>query len=43
MIVAMVAAIGWLWLLPWESEVVIITIAMAIAERSDNDGHGRAK
>ena len=35
----MVAVMGllWLllWLLPWESGVIIITIAMTMAERSD--------
>ena len=43
MLVAMVAAMGWLWLLSWESGVIMITIAIAMVERSDNDGHGRAE
>ena len=43
MVAAMVAAMGWLWLLPWESGVIMMTIAIAMAERSDNDGHGRAE
>ena len=34
MIIAMVAVMGWLLLLPWESEVIIM--AMVMAERSDS-------
>ena len=34
MIIAMIAVMGWLWLLSWESGVIII-MAMAMAERSD--------
>ena len=41
MVVAMVASMGLLWLLPWESGVIIIRMAMV--ERSDNDSDSRAK
>ena len=35
MVVAMVAVMGWLWLLSWESGV--ITMAITMAERSNDD------
>ena len=54
MVVAIIGAMGLLWLLLWESGVIIIAIAMAerseiiaiaMIERSDNnnDNDGRAK
>ena len=41
MVAVMVVAMGWLWLLPWESGVIIMTITMA--ERSNDDGDGGAE
>ena len=43
MVVAMIGAMGWLWLLPWESGVILMTMAERSNDDSDGDGDGGAE